>query len=48
MWGTFKRELLAAYLAVGVIVTFMVVFVGVTVGTNTHIMAPVGVNYFLQ
>src|ERR1700691_5679217 len=46
MWGTFKRQLLAAYLAVGVIVTFVVVFICVTVGTRTHIMAPVGVRFF--
>jgi len=40
MWGPFKHQLLAAYLAIGVIFSFVVIFIGVTVGTNTHIMAP--------
>jgi len=46
MWGTFRRQLLVSYLAVGFIVTFVVIFIGVSVGTQTHgsqdYMAPDG------
>jgi len=36
MWGTFKHELLFAYLAINFIWLFLVIFIGVTVGTQTH------------
>jgi len=46
MWGTFKRQLLVAYLAICSICVFLVVFIGITVGTQTHgtqdYMSPVG------
>jgi len=46
MWGKFKRQLLVAYLVVGFILFFIVLFIGITVGTQTHgnqyYMAPDG------
>jgi hypothetical protein len=52
MWGIFKRELLFAYLAIGFICVFLFVFIGITVGTQTHgtqhYMTPDGVSSFLQ
>jgi hypothetical protein len=52
MWGTFRRQLLVAYLVVGFILVFVAVFIGATVGTQTHgtehYMAPDGVSSFLQ
>lgn len=46
MWGTFRRQLLVAYLVVGFILVFVAVFIGVTVSTQTHgtehYMAPDG------
>jgi len=50
MWGTFKRQLLVAYLAVGFICLFLALFIGITVGIHTHgtehYMAPAGVSCF--
>jgi len=46
MWGIFKRQLLVAYLIVSFIFLFVIIFIGVTVGTQTHgnqhYMAPDG------
>jgi len=35
-WGTFKHGLLVAYLAIGYIWLFLILFIGITVGTQTH------------
>jgi len=36
MWGAFKHQLLVAYLVVGFIFVFITLFIGVSVGTQTH------------
>jgi len=36
MWETFEHELLIAYLAIGFIGVFLFLFIGITVGTQTH------------
>jgi hypothetical protein len=52
MWEPFRRELLVACLVIGFIWLFLIIFIGVTVGTQTHgtrhYMTPVGVSEFLQ
>jgi hypothetical protein len=52
MWGTFRRQLLVAYSVISIIVLFLVIFIAVTVSTQTHggqhYMAPAGVSPFLH
>ena len=51
MWGQFNHPLLVAYTAIGCIWIFLFIFIGVTVGTQTHrtqhYMTPAGVSSFL-
>ena len=51
VWGPFQRQLQVAYGAITFILVFLAVFIGVTVGTQTHgtqdYMTPDGVSYSL-